>query len=549
MKNIRMPTVVGLIKAENVMPQVTSADAGKLATVDSNGKWAAVELEVGQGEVAVDNTLLVSGAAADAKVTGDKVNELKSALTNVDEKIDDLPIVYFDYVPTVTWVTGLVINGTSILTKASDQVSNPIFLPEGASVTIKTKGDGSYFFSPIVSAPYYQDISSGKSVTSALATRTTGTAMQTFTYTAQSDMYIMLCSLTDDSTEVTFSGYPERIALSINSDAVIDFSNVGNTLFDDAGTWIISNNSAGSYIPTYPNTKYRIKAKSARGAWCSFVTALGVKGGSVAYATGSNKINFAAGEERIISAPADAQYLYIGRKGSGNDITPDVFKIINFADNILVGKKLAVDGDSICSGAGWAGGYAKLIGQNNAMVVQNKGVGGGTIASGTGKHIICESMQTLDTDADYILIEGGVNDASYSVPAGSLASSFTDTFDTTTFAGAIEKICETLVTRFAGKKYGFIIPHRMSDAMYDGGSYYAVALQAFKKWGVPYLDLSKVIPSFVKLGNSGVQELVDVQDAYTADTASSGHGDGWHPNKEGYLKYYVPKIEAWMMTL
>ena len=84
MKNIRTPTVVGLIKAEieanKELPDISSADAGKLATVDSNGKWTAANLTVGQGEVAVDSTLLVSGAAADAKVTGDKLGELKSAL-------------------------------------------------------------------------------------------------------------------------------------------------------------------------------------------------------------------------------------------------------------------------------------------------------------------------------------------------------------------------------------------------------------------------------------------------------------------------------------
>lgn len=84
--------------AKKVMPQVTSADAGKLATVDSNGKWVAAELDVGQGEVAVDSTLLVTGAAADAKVTGDKVAELKSAFNDL--------LVYGEDIIINTAVTG-----------------------------------------------------------------------------------------------------------------------------------------------------------------------------------------------------------------------------------------------------------------------------------------------------------------------------------------------------------------------------------------------------------------------------------------------------------
>lgn len=78
------------IKANKTLPSISSADAGKLATVDSNGKWAAANLTVGQGEVAVDNTLLVSGAAADAKVTGDKLGELKSALNTEDASIKQM---------------------------------------------------------------------------------------------------------------------------------------------------------------------------------------------------------------------------------------------------------------------------------------------------------------------------------------------------------------------------------------------------------------------------------------------------------------------------
>lgn len=72
------------IKANKTLPAISSADAGKLATVDSNGKWAAANLTVGQGEVAVDSTLLVSGAAADAKATGDEITDLKSATNNLE---------------------------------------------------------------------------------------------------------------------------------------------------------------------------------------------------------------------------------------------------------------------------------------------------------------------------------------------------------------------------------------------------------------------------------------------------------------------------------
>ena len=82
------------MKANKTMPAVSSTDAGKLATVDSNGKWAAANLTVGQGEVAVDSTLLVSGAAADAKVTGDKVNELKSAIDYREWDYSEFEISY-----------------------------------------------------------------------------------------------------------------------------------------------------------------------------------------------------------------------------------------------------------------------------------------------------------------------------------------------------------------------------------------------------------------------------------------------------------------------
>ena len=122
------------IKANKTLPAISSADAGKLATVDSNGKWAAAELDVGQGEVAVDSTLLVSGAAADAKATGDKVNELKSAVDNLGDDFALFENTAFDgYAPNLiesaTIVAGYYIAYGSGVPTANSSYSYADYIP------------------------------------------------------------------------------------------------------------------------------------------------------------------------------------------------------------------------------------------------------------------------------------------------------------------------------------------------------------------------------------------------------------------------------------
>ena len=86
-------------------------------------------------------------------------------------------------------------------------------------------------------------------------------------------------------------------------------------------------------------------------------------------------------------------------------------------ENKLYGKRISFNGDSICAGDGFRGGYGKIIAERCGMIYQNVGVGGGTITvgvhskAGVLRHSICGSIDKMDPDADYAIVEGGVTDA------------------------------------------------------------------------------------------------------------------------------------------
>lgn len=214
----------------------------------------------------------------------------------------------------------------------------------------------------------------------------------------------------------------------------------------------------------------------------------------------------------------------------------------NAQNNLLYGKKVAFTGDSICYGAGAAGGYPAIIGAENGMIVSNTGQTGSTLATGTtvdggNRGWISQKVGNMPDGYDYYIVEGGVNDAAgdVNVPLGTLSSGYTETLDTTTLYGAMEQICKTLQTTFLGKKYGFLIPHNCYAMSHRWNTEFRPAMkQCLKKWGIPYLDLSD---ECAQLNNLSALRI------YTLN------GDGWHPTEEGYRLYYVPKIEAWMKTL
>lgn len=225
------------------------------------------------------------------------------------------------------------------------------------------------------------------------------------------------------------------------------------------------------------------------------------------------------------------------------EYVPFINPFIAYADNPLLNKTISFNGDSICAGAGFEGGYGKIIATNNNMVYENVAVGGGTITAETyvgetERHWVCRTVENMNADADYAIFEGGVNDAALNIPLGTLSAGYSDELDETTYIGAFESMLKQAVIRFAGKKIGYIAVHKMIstyDSRYKENSYYYAAKECCEKWGVPFLDLNTQTPRFISFA--------------TLANSFTHNGDGWHPNEAGYMAYYVPKIEAWLKTL
>lgn len=212
-------------------------------------------------------------------------------------------------------------------------------------------------------------------------------------------------------------------------------------------------------------------------------------------------------------------------------------------NDVLWGKSIAVEGDSICAGNNIVGGYSRWLQYEHNMTVYNSAVGGSPITNVSGKpHIISEAIANMQAGCDYYIFNGGYNDRTLNVTVGELVDGFplkdadNDTITTDTLAGAMEYACRDLVTIHNGAKCGFIFCHNRYSLNDDYNTKYrAIMKSACEKWGVPYLDLQEQVPPFAM-----IQSLAN---KYTQSQ------DGTHPNWEGYEKYYVPKIVAWLKTL
>lgn len=250
------------------------------------------------------------------------------------------------------------------------------------------------------------------------------------------------------------------------------------------------------------------------------------------------------------TAPCDGT-LYINSFGSKymRVARVDGYKIADATLNKLLNKKAVFFGDSITEGTGsWAD--FNTIRLNNDMSGGNYGVGGSTYSvksNSDNNNCIYNRIKYIHglgthNDANYIVLEGGVNDAFQSLPLGSMLNKtdFTTECDTSTFAGAFEMAIRYVLTNWRGAKVGFIANSKI-PRLPSLGTYMDMAKEICNKYSVPVLDL---------FNESGICAGIQIinESYFGIDGVEVGHG-GTHPTKEGYALYINDKVESWMRSL
>ena len=524
---------------------------------------------------AFDSTLSVSGKIAPADVVGTKLSDIEEELYESGKNL--------------VWNEGFVISGRSCKASSKCKVLSPILLKQGETINVTTKGDGSYWQTIVgkVSSLGVRIEVNNLLVDVALLTQDNQT-LKTYTYTATEDVVIVVSALNDESTEIVFENIQKESKIKKNANDIADIKKE----LENIPSYLWSGyNNGRPYEDVMQNLPVGAKLKKIKCA------STGTTGSNFTFlhiydnnnqlvgerirlgAIGTTETTFDISSRNIVVKEGwhyCVQYvaqIYVGNNeykdrymtystgepvsfGNGYafgfawEYEIESQKLDGYERNILRGKYLSTIGDSICAGAGYSGGYARLIAEKFAMLApQNLGSSGATITQDSSlpnKTFISLLVDKMDENADFFIAEGGVNDADHNEPLGVVSSGYNAELDLTTYCGAFEYICKQLVTKYHGKKVGYILVHRVSASTkyshtMSDDNYYSKAIEICEKWGIPYLDLNKGVPRF--------RCISTLKDLYTNHDSSHPNGDGYHPNNDGYAKYYVDRIAEWMKSL
>lgn len=253
-----------------------------------------------------------------------------------------------------------------------------------------------------------------------------------------------------------------------------------------------------------------------------------------------------------VETPNKCRYIIVNnRKDKG--VRLRVKKFLPRTGTNFSNLKGGFTGDSICYGLAYEGGYAKVLSEKYGLRYNNIGVSGGHIAEDRKDvFIISNSIGSLDSDIDFLIMEGGINDYSNYVTVGELTNGYSDEINPKTFFGGLEKLFRDAVARFPFIPKAFLIVHKVNDSCiktddihrteYPSGEiitfdfFVDCIYKAARKYGIKIIDVNN-------------NSAFDTYNSTLKSIYTGNDGDGLHPNRDGYEKFYVPLLKEWIQSI
>ena len=532
-------------------------------TATATTAWLNENVNPVGSAVIVDDSLTISGAAADAKTVGDKSFLIRSVPANAETlmELNQIGVYRFinrafsdypadsDYnLPHTLVVIGEVYNANlykqylfeftsatrldkvwrRIINKSSNTIySDWLYMGEGAFITntsignvtslVTVKKIGSYLiktsdFQNITDLPAGIDTTHAASIINLPYTlATTGLTQIYFQY--DGSVWYRIVSHSGDSI---YKGWSQIYDANIPPTKVCaERTTVGITE-------ISSLNKMGTYHVTGTQiTDYPVDCNPT--AQHSIIVSTNAYNGSYAYqylreltAQNTNDKIW----ERVISTQNGTVY----RDWQRINIYPVEIPVDN--SNYLKGKKLVTAGDSYTAAAFSGDDYHKNFGyyiaQRNEMTFVNSGINGSTMAvpnNGTQRNpFSVDRYLEVPNDTDYLTLWFGINDA-----ANCTLGSIDDT-ENTTFYGAWNKVLSYYLTNRPFMKILIVVTTGAN------ANFRNAIRNVAKKWGYPYLDWENdyAIPAFFDRTDMSEEARTLRRTAFGTDTGGIHPTAAWH---------------------
>lgn len=498
---------------------------------------------------AVDDTLSISGAAADAKVTGDRITDLKEDFEKVASVtvVDDSTITGFS----------LTMNNNQSLSPTGEIITggqNGWMVSDGVNISeydylIVTAGSG---YNHLLYAFYdntqtfISGLNSGSAVLNitdenvripdnAVYFRIARNASAPCSASGVIVAYKNILAGTITELKTDFNKVKDATTTAINATERKNPSKTDNRVINTDGTISSGSNNAWKVSDPVDLTGYDYLILTAGSGYnhllYAFYTSEDVFISGLNSGAGVSNIT-----EEDVTIPQNAKYVRVAKNGNA-DMEIICVKIVleNSALAKWEGKKWTVVGDSLTEhNIRTTMNYHDYIANETGITVYNMGVSGsGYRKLNDQNKAFYQRILDVPTDSDVVTILGSANDTLTDL------GTETDT-GTTTIGGCINTTIENLYSIMPVVQLGIIAPAPVIYGNpYDNTSYnaYVQLLENIcKRRSIPFLNL--YYESNLRPWDSEFREL-----AYTKDD-----GNGVHPDETGH-ELIASRIKEFLESL